>query len=221
MKTMMNRFRHRPSGFSPLNGRYYYMGRLIGQVMPYHNIPHLMRFGREMQEYPDLMLSSLNIRPGMTVADIGAGTGFNAIRMGRLVGRKGRVYATDVQREMLEHLKFNASMSGVGQVVVPVLGTQHRVNLPPNSCDLILMADTYHECTHPSSILRDIRRALKPKGRLVLVEYRLEDSLIPSIHDDHRMSINQAKLELESNGFLLSQVFEFLPWQHILIFNKA
>ena len=196
------------------------MGRLIGQVMPYCSAHHLMRVGRDMQEQPDIMLAALNIQPGMVVGEIGAGVGFNSVRLARLVGPYGRVLATDIQMDMLYQLKANATMAGVGPTVIPVLGTQFDVNLPPNSCDLILMVDTYHECTNPPAILSGVHRALKKNGRLVLVEYRLEDSWIPSIYDDHRMSLFQAKLELESNGFILNQALEFLPWQHILVFNK-
>jgi len=127
---------------------------------------------------------------------------------------------TEIQPEMLNQLMMNAYISGVSDNIVPVYASHFDANLPPNSCDLILMVDTYHECVNPPAILSGLRRALKPYGRLVLVEYRSEDSWIPSIYDDHRMSINQAKMELESNGFLLTQISEFLPWQHILIFSK-
>jgi ubiquinone/menaquinone biosynthesis C-methylase UbiE len=196
------------------------MGRLIGEVMPYNNAHHLIRFGRDMQEYPDYMLGSLNIQPGMVVADIGAGVGFNSLRLARLVGPYGRVISTELQPDMLNQLMMNAHMSGLSHNIVPIYASHYDANLPPNSCDLILMVDMYHECINPPAILRGIRRALKRYGRLVLVEYRLEDSRIPSMYDDHRMSVYQAKMELETNGFYLTQVIESLPWQHILIFNK-
>jgi len=203
-----------------LYGRNYYMGRLIGEVMPHYNFHHLMRLDRDTQEYPDFMLASLNIQPGMVVADIGAGIGFYSLRLSRLVGPYGRVLPTEIQPEMLNQLIMNAYMLGLSHNIIPVYASHFDTNLPPNSCDLILMVDTYHECINPSAILSGLHRALKPYGRLVLVEYRLEDSWIPSIYDDHRMSIFQAKMELESNGFLLTQVSEFLPWQHILVFTK-
>lgn len=202
-------------------GRHYYMGRLIGEVMPYCNVHHLMRLGRDMQEYPDAMLAALQIQPGMVVADVGAGVGFTSFRVARLVGPYGRVLATDIQPAMLYQLSANAAMSGVSQNIVPILASHYEANLPANSCDLILMVDTYHECIHPPAMLSGLRRALKANGRLVLVEYRSEDSLMPSMYDDHRMSIFQARLELESNGFVLSQTMEFLPWQHILVFSKV
>ena len=211
---------HWPSYPYQLYGRHYYMGRLIGQVMPYNNAHHLMRCGRDRQEHPDFMLASLNIQPGMVVADIGAGVGFNSLRLARLVGPYGRVLSTELQPDMLKQLMMNAYMSGVSHNIVPILASQYDANLPPNSCDLILMVDMYHECTNPPAVLNGIRRALKPNGRLVLVEYRLEDARIPSMYDDHRMSVYQAKMELEANGFRLSQLVESLPWQHVLIFNK-
>jgi ubiquinone/menaquinone biosynthesis C-methylase UbiE len=203
-----------------LYGRNYYMGRLIGEVTPYASVPHLMSSGRDTQAYPDYMLASLNIRPGMVVADVGASVGFNVFRLSRLVGPYGRVFATDIQAEMLNQLMMTAYMSGLSYNIIPTLASHYDANLPPNSCDLILMVDTYHEIIHPPAVLSGLHRALKPNGRIVLVEYRLEDSWMPSAYDDHRMSMAQAKLELESNGFLLTQYFEFLPWQHILIFTK-
>ncbi|UJR27054.1 hypothetical protein I4U23_008358 [Adineta vaga] len=203
-----------------LYGRNYYMGRLIGEVMPYTGAHFLMRQGREMQEYPDYMLAALNIQPGMVVADIGAGTGFNSLRLARLVGPYGRVYSTEIQPDMLNHLMMNAYIYGHSHNIVPVVSSHTNANLPPNSCDLILMVDTYHECINPPAVLHGIRQALKPHGQLILVEYRLEDSWMPNMYDDHRMSVSQAKFELESNGFVLRQVLEFLPWQHIMIFNK-
>ncbi len=208
-----------PSYPYQLYGRNYYMGRLIGEVVPYYNAHHLMRLGRDMQEYPDAMLASLNIQPGMIVADIGAGIGFNSLRLARLVGPYGRVFPTEIQPEMLNQLMMNAYKSGLSHNIVPTHASHFNANLPCNSFDLILMVDTYHECINPPALLSGLHRALKRNGRLVLVEYRLEDSCIPNM-PDHRMSISQAKIELESNGFLLTQVFGFLPWQHILIFNK-
>ncbi len=202
-----------------LYGRNYYMGRLIGEVMPYSNVHHLMRLDRDMQEYPDYMLTSLNIRPGMVVADIGAGVGFNSLPLSRLVGPYGRVFSTEIQPEMLNQLMMNA-YSRLLYNIVPIHASHFDANLPPNSCDLILMVDMYHECINPPAMLRGLHRALKNSGRLVLVEYRLEDNWMSNIYNDHRMSVYQAKMELESNGFLLTQVSEFLPWQHILIFNK-
>ncbi|CAF1143421.1 unnamed protein product [Adineta ricciae] len=201
-------------------GRNYYMGRLIGQVMPSAGVHHIMRLGRESYEYPDYMLSALHVRPGMVVADVGAGSGSNSLRLAKLVGPYGRVFSSEIQPGLLGQLLMNAYTHGLSHNVIPVLATHTNANLPPNSCDLILMVDTYHECTNPPAILHGLRQALKPHGRLVLVEYRLEDSWMPNMYDDHRMSVAQAKLELESNGFRLTKLYEFLPWQHIMIFDK-
>lgn len=201
-------------------GRHYYMGRLIGEVMPYDNGHHLARFGRDVQENPDLLLAALGIQPGMVVADIGTGVGFNALRLARLVGPYGRVYATDIQPAMLSHMSYNAALSGLSNNIVPVLSTHYDANLPPNSCDLILVVDTYHECIHPPSVLNGLRQALKPNGRLVLVEYRLENHWAWNMQNDHRMSFYQAKMEFESNGFYLSDYISYMPLQHVLIFRK-
>ena len=152
---------------------------------------------------------------------ISAGIGSYSLRLARLVGPYGRVFATDIQPEMLNELIMNAYLLNLSHNIVPILASHFDAKLPPNSCDLILMVGTYHECKYPSSILSGLRRALKKHGRLVLVEYRLEDSWMYNMYNDHRMSIFQAKLELESNGFLLRQIFEQLPWQHVLVFSKT
>lgn len=210
-----------PSSPYKLHGRHFYMGRLIGQVIPHFSGSHLMHLGRKMFEYPEHMLAALKIQPGMTVADVGVGIGYDTLRLARLVGPDGRVFASEVQYKMLHKLMKNASRHGLAQTITPVLASHHDANLPPNSFDLILMVDVYHECIDPPAILKGLRRALKPNGRLVLVEYRLEDSWIPNVYDDHRMSLSQAKLELELNGFVLRKALEFLPSQHILIFTKV
>ncbi|CAF1305767.1 unnamed protein product [Rotaria magnacalcarata] len=202
-------------------GRNYYMGRLIGEVMPYNHDHHLVRFGRELLEYPDFLFALLNIRPGMVVADIGAGVGFNSLRLARLVGPYGRVLATDIQPQMLNQLVLNAAMAGISHNIVPIVSSHSDANLPPNSCDFIILVDTYHECIDPPALLRGLHQALKPNGRIVLVEYRSEDSWMSNMYNDHRMSLLQAKLEFECNRFALSQVVESLPYQHVLIFNKV
>ena len=81
------------------------------------------------------------------------------------------------------------------------------------------MVDVYHECSEPEATLRGLRKSLKATGRLVLVEFRAEDPEVP-IKPEHKMSVAQARKELEANGFTFKESLEFLPWQHILIFEK-
>ena len=195
-----------------------YMGREIADVMTFHGADWLLRDTREAEEQPDRMLDSLKLKPGMTVADVGAGVGYTSVRMAKRVGEKGTVLATDVQPEMLRMLAENVKTLGFKNIK-PVRCTPTDPKLPEGAVDLILMVDVYHECSQPTATLKGLRKALKPDGRLVLVEFRAEDPEVP-IKPEHKMSVAQARKELEANGFVFKESLEFLPWQHIIIFNK-
>ncbi len=155
----------------------------------------------------------------MVVADIGAGVGYMSLRMAKRVGPSGKVYANDLQPEMLAKLRENAAKAKINNVVT-VLGDVADPKLPPNTMDLVLLVDVYHEFSQPQQMLRKIRETLKPDGRLVLLEYRAEDPRIP-INPEHKMTVAQVKAELEPEGFVLQPVIETLPRQHILILTKA
>jgi len=195
-----------------------YMGREIADVMTSDGAEWLIRNTREAEEQPDRMLDALKIEPGMTVADVGAGVGYTSVRMARRVGAKGTVLATDVQPEMLRMLADNAKTLNFKNIR-PIRCTPSDPKLPENGVDLILMVDVYHECSQPTATLRGLRKALKPDGRLVLVEFRAEDPEVP-IKPEHKMSVAQARKELEANGFIFKESLEFLPWQHIIIFKR-
>ena len=179
----------------------------------------LDRSEREMEEHPDQALDAIGIKPGMTAADIGAGTGYFTLRLAGRVGPSGKVYANDIQPEMLRMLRQNAAKAGFKNIET-VLGTESDPKLPEHAVDLILLVDVYHEFSQPQKMLERMRVELKPNGRLVLLEYRKEDPSIP-IRPEHKMSVAEVKTELEAEGFKLSQVIETLPRQHILILTKA
>jgi ubiquinone/menaquinone biosynthesis C-methylase UbiE len=179
----------------------------------------LERPEREQEENPEGALDALNLKPGMTVADVGAGTGYMSLKMAKRVGASGKVYAEDVQPEMLQKVRENAAKAKAGNVVT-VQGSYTDPMLPKGQIDLILLVDVYHEFSEPQKMLRGIRSALKPDGRLVLLEYRKEDPSIP-IRVEHKMTVAEVKTELEAEGFKLSQVVETLPRQHILILTLA
>ena len=195
-----------------------YMGREIADVMTFHGADWLVRDTREAEEQPDQMLDSLKIKPGMTVADVGAGVGYTSVKIARRVGPTGTVLATDVQPEMLRMLAANAQGLGVKNIK-PILCTPIDPKLPENAVDLIIMVDVYHEFSEPEIMLKGLRKSLKPTGRLVLVEFRAEDPEVP-IKPEHKMSVAQARKELEANGFTFKESLEFLPWQHVIIFEK-
>ena len=193
-------------------------GRRIAGVMGIGGADWLERSEREIEELPETALDKIGINPGMTVADVGAGVGYFTIRLGRRVGPTGKVYATDVQPEMLTILKDRARKANLTNIE-PILGSESDPRLPANSLDVILLVDVYHEFSRPQRMLRKLAQALKPDGRLVLLEYRKEDPHIP-IRADHKMSVDEAKMELEAEGYRLEKVLNDLPRQHILIFRK-
>ncbi len=194
-------------------------GRKIAPVMSAAGADWLERPERESEEAPDKALDELRIRPGMTVADVGAGTGYMAMRMARRVGSTGKVYANDLQADMLSRLRTNAQQEKISNVET-VLGTETDPKLPAGQIDLILLVDVYHEFSQPQAMLDRMRESLKPDGRLVLLEYRKEDPKVP-IRPEHKMSVAEVKTEVEAEGYKLDQVIEKLPRQHIIIFRKA
>jgi SAM-dependent methyltransferase len=194
-------------------------GRRIAGVMGVGGADWLERPERETEEQPEKALDALGLKPGMTVADIGAGTGYMSLRMAKRVGPTGKVYANDLQPEMLRMLRENASHEKLTNVET-VLGTESDPKLPKGQIDLVLLVDVYHEFSQPQQMIRKIREALKPDGRLVLLEYRKEDPKIP-IRPEHKMSVAEVKAELEPERFVLGPVIETLPRQHILILTKT
>jgi ubiquinone/menaquinone biosynthesis C-methylase UbiE len=203
-------FRRDPPGF--------YMGRPIADVMSWEGVDWLFRETRVEEEQPEAMLDALRIPRGAAVADVGAGAGYHSIRLARRVAPKGTVYSTDVQPEMLRMLRANARDAGVTNIKA-IRCTQADPGLPAASLDLVLMVDVYHECSDPEATLHGIRSALKPRGRLVLVEFRAEDPQVP-IKAEHKMTLDQVRRELEPQGFTFKESLEFLPWQHVIIFEK-
>ncbi len=194
-------------------------GRPIAPVMGVGGADWLDRSERAEEEHPDQALDAIGIKPGMVVADVGAGTGYMTLRMAKRVGPSGKVYANDVQPEMLRRLRDNAAKAKLTNIET-VLGTESDPKLPLGELDLILLVDVYHEFSQPQTMLRRMREELKPAGRLVLLEYRKEDPAIP-IRPEHKMSVQEVKTEVESEGFHLDRVLETLPRQHILILTKT
>lgn len=196
-----------------------YKGRRIAQVMGAAGADWLTREDREKFEQPEKVLDALKIKPGMTVADVGAGNGYFTLRLARRVKDTGRVFAVDVQPAMLDLLKKNRDRAGLKNIEL-VLGTETDADLPPTAVDLALLVDVYHEFQQPEEMIAAVRASLKPDGVLVLVEYRGEDPSVP-IKPEHKMTVAQVLKEIEPMGFRLRRKLDFLPWQHIFIFEKA
>ncbi len=193
-------------------------GRRFADVMGWQGAEWLERSERELEELPDKALDALGTLTGATVADVGAGSGYFTVRLAARVGPKGRVYANDVQPEMLKMLGARLTRERISNVTL-IQGAVDDPKLPASSLDLVLMVDVYHEFSEPQKMLRGIRTALKPGGRLVLLEYRKEDPDVP-IRLEHKMTVAEVKAELQAEGFRFGKLDSRLPRQHILIFLK-
>jgi len=178
----------------------------------------LDREEREREEQPEKAIAQFNLKPGMMVGDVGAGTGYYSVRMAKLIGPAGIVYANDIQPGMLDKLRERAAAANIANVVT-VLGSETDPKLPPGKLDLVVLVDVYHELSRPQRMLEGIRDSLKPGGRLVLLEYRKEDPSVP-IRPEHKMSVDEVKAEVTPEGFRFEKVVDKLPWQHIIFFRK-
>jgi predicted methyltransferase len=190
-------------------------GRIFAPVMGVAGAGWLERAEREEEEAPSKAIDALDLKPGMVIADIGAGSGYYTSRMAKKVGPTGRVYATDIQPGMIAILERRITGERLTNVTT-VLGAMDDPSLPAQSIDLAIMVDVYHELQQPQLFLQRLKRAFKPGGRLVLLEFRKEDPKIP-ILEVHKMSVAEVKQELEAEGYALDRVLDILPWQHIIV----
>lgn len=195
-----------------------FMGRQIAQTMHFRGADWLLRETREDEENASRMLDELGLEPGMVVCDLGCGNGYHTLRIAERVGPEGKVFAVDVQPQMLSMLRRRAEKAGLDNIE-RIVGTVADPRLPPSSCDLILLVDVYHELSYPELILAAVRAALRPGGRVALVEFRAEDPDVP-IKPLHKMSKEQIRLEWESHGFRVVGEFDELPWQHLVFLAR-
>lgn len=195
----------------------FYMGREISKVMGHLGASWLERPKREQEERTDLLVKGLNLNPSDTVADIGAGSGYFSFRMAKLVPQ-GQVFAVDISPQMIGIVRSKMAQEEVNNVV-PVQSTIKQTKLPPNSVDAALIVDAYHEFSHPLEMATSILASLKPGGKLILIEYRMEDPSVP-IKLLHKMTEKQAKAEMKNAGFKWEKTLTMLPQQHFMIFRK-
>lgn len=203
---------HSPDGIGK-----FYQGREIAQVMGHTGALWLERPSREAEEQPSKIITGLNLKPNDVVADIGAGTGYLSFRIAPVIP-KGKVLAVDIQPEMLDMIKFLKKETNISNVE-PILATVSNPNLPPESVDLAIMVDAYHEFEYPLEVMQGIVNALKPGGRVVLVEYRGENPFV-MIKALHKMSQKQAIKEMQAVGLLWRETKNLLPQQHLMVFEK-
>ncbi|HYM35802.1 MAG TPA: methyltransferase domain-containing protein [Steroidobacteraceae bacterium] len=196
----------------------FYLGREIAQVMGPGGMPWLERSNREDEEQPQLVLETLGLKGGETVVDFGAGSGYYTFRLAKLVGPRGAVLAVDIEPKMLEFIRQRAVRENLTNVGL-VQSTETDPKLPKNRVDVVLLVDVYHELAFPFEVMSQIRDALKPRGRVVLVEFRAEDPAV-MIKLVHKMSVEQVIKEMNAVGLQHVETIETLPIQHLMIFTK-
>ncbi len=195
----------------------FYLGREISQVMGSGGAAWLERDSRQQEENAALAIKNMNLSKESVVADVGAGTGYYSFKIASQV-TEGKVYAIEIQDDFIKYLGSRKIALKASNVEV-IKGTERSTNLPENSIDLVMMADVYHELEYPVEVLQSIKKSLKPTGKVLLLEYRGEDSSLP-IKLLHKTTIKQLNKEMEANGFKLSYDGEFLPIQHFLLYEK-
>lgn len=204
---------HNPDGIGK-----FYMGREIAQVMGHQGAGWLERATREQEEHPQQVLENLGLKPTDVVADIGAGTGYFSFRLASMVPQ-GKVFAVDVQPEMIEILQFLKREKQIANVE-PLLGAVDDPHLTAESVDLAILVDAYHEFEYPKEMMTAIARSLKTDGRVVLVEYRGEDPFV-FIKPLHKMTQRQVRKEMTAIRLKWLETQKILPQQHVMVFGKA
>lgn len=194
----------------------WYMGREIASVMGFEGMEWLERPERESEENVSTLIKNMSIVSEDIVADIGAGTGYHTFRMA-LKAPKGFIYAIDIQEEMLSEISSRIN-NGYLKNIAPILGTETNINLIENSVDKILLVDVYHEFKYPYEMMESIKKALRPNGKIFIIEYRAEDPRVP-IKKIHKMTEKQVVKEMKAIGLKLEVNMDNLPWQHCLIFE--
>jgi ubiquinone/menaquinone biosynthesis C-methylase UbiE len=206
--------KHDPNGIGK-----FYMGREIAYVMGHSAASWLERPEREEEENPKKLLELLKLKDGDVVADIGAGSGYYSFRMAKLVAPKGKILAVDIQKEMLDIIRDRSKKDKVTNVE-PVQGEEADPKLKDESVDVILLVDVYHEFSLPYEMTEKMVKALKPGGRLVFAEFRLEDERVP-IKLVHKMTEKQVVKEMaEFKDLKHAGTSDKLPWQHVITFTK-
>lgn len=195
----------------------FYMGREISFVMGHQAADWLNRPEREREERPDEVVENMNLAADAVVADIGAGSGYFAFRIARRVP-EGKVMAVDIQPEMLQLIEQRKRTDNVDNIET-VRGEVDDPRLEPESIDAALMVDAYHEFSHPFEMIQGLVEALRPGGRIFLLEYRGEDDSVP-IRPLHKMTEAQARREMAVFGLEWTETLDFLPWQHMMVFTK-
>jgi len=175
---------------------------------------------RDAWQRPDQIMDALGIADGSVVADMGAGGGWFTVRLARRVGPRGRVYAEDIQRQMIESIERRVKREGFSGRVTTVLGTALDPKLPDGTLDAALFVDAYHEVEHKVALLRNLTKALKPDGRIGIVDFTSEGGG-PGPAMNERVDPQQVIRNAEEAGLQLLSREQFLRYQYMLVFGIA
>jgi predicted methyltransferase len=174
---------------------------------------------RDAWQKPSELIAALALRPGQTVADLGAGTGYFSRYLADAVGPDGTVLAVEVEPTLVVHLRQRAEREQRA-TVVPVLGSMDNPRLPAGGVDLIFIADTYHHLDHRQRYLPRLRRALRPGGRVAVVDWK-PGKLPEGPPPDHKLPPEQVIEEMRAAGFQLEDNLNVLPYQYVLVFSQT
>ena len=178
------------------------------------------REGREIWDHRHDIMEALDLKPGMKVADIGAGTGFLTLMFAQKVGPKGHAYAVDISANFIEGIKQRAKEAGLSNIT-GVVNNSRSVMLPDSSIDLAFISDTYHHFEFPQTTMATIHAALKPQGELIVIDFRKLPGISSSWVMGHvRASKQEVIKEIESAGFILTEEKKFMQGQFYLRFKK-
>ncbi len=183
-------------------------------------IERFERNGREIYDRRFDILNALELKPGVAVADIGAGTGFFAKMFSEKVGEKGKVYAVEIEQNFLDHIDEMAEKAGIENIVT-VLGEPRTPKLEPNSVDVVFICDTYHHFEYPFDMLRVIHAALREGGRLVIVDFERVKGVTSDFSIGHvRCGKGTVTDEVKDSGFTFEREYPFMKEQYLITFRK-
>ena len=174
---------------------------------------------RDSWQRPDLVMDTLRIADGSVVADLGAGGGWFTVRLARRVGPNGRVYAEDIQRQMIDAIDRRVTREGMKDRVTLVLGTALDPALPAGRLDAVLIVDAFYEMEQPAVLLRNLAKSLKPDGRIGLIDFK-KDGGGPGPPMEERVDPEVVIKAAEAAGLKLISRETFLRYQYMLIFGR-
>lgn len=191
-----------------------------GRLFPPERLGELEGPDRDAWQRPDQIMDALQIGENSIVADVGAGGGWFTVRLAQRVRPNGHVYAEDIQPQMIETIERRMTREGLTRNVTTVRGTADDPKLPAATVDAVLIVDTYHEIEHPVTLLKNVRKGLKPSGVVCIINFK-KDGGGPGPSMDERVEPDQVIADAREAGLELRKHESFLRYQYMLTFGVA